>query len=40
MKIEFGTGSKFGSIKEKRAKLLVNYAVELGIKNFDTGVNH
>ena len=40
MKIEFGTGSKFGLLNEKKAKLLVNYAVELGIRKFDTGVNY
>jgi len=40
MKIIFGTGSKFGLLKKKKAKHLVNYAIEMGIRKFDTGVNY
>ena len=40
MKLEFGTGSAFARLSEKKAYFLVNYAIELGINRFDTGVNY
>ena len=40
MKLEFGTGSAFARLSEHKAYFLVNYALELGIKGFDTGVNY
>ena len=40
MKIEFGTGSAFARLSLKKAYFLVNYAIELGINRFDTGVNY
>ena len=40
MKIEFGTGSSFARLTNKKAYSLVNYAIELGIRSFDTGVNY
>ena len=40
MKLEFGTGSAFARLSEKKAYFLVNYALELGINRFDTGVNY
>tara|TARA_B100001057_G_scaffold242079_1_gene242457 strand:+ start:512 stop:1417 length:906 start_codon:yes stop_codon:yes gene_type:complete len=40
MKLEFGTGSAFARLSENKAYFLVNYAIELGINRFDTGVNY
>ena len=40
MKIEFGTGSSFARLTNKKAYFLVNYAIEQGIRRFDTGVNY
>ena len=40
MKLEFGTGSAFARLSEKQAYFLVNYALDLGINRFDTGVNY
>ena len=40
MKLEFGTSSAFARLSEKKAYFLVNYALELGINKFDTGVNY
>ena len=40
MKLEFGTGSSFARLSEKQAYFLVNYALDLGINRFDTGVNY
>ena len=40
MKLEFGTGSAFAKLSEKQAYFLVNYALDLGINRFDTGVNY
>lgn len=40
MKLEFGTGSVFSRLSKNKANFLVNYAVDLGIRKFDTGVNY
>ena len=40
MKLEFGTGSSFARLSTNKAYFLVNYAIELGINKFDTGVNY
>ena len=40
MKLEFGTGSSFARLSRNKATFLVNYAIELGINKFDTGVNY
>tara|TARA_S200000501_G_C20836620_1_gene749670 strand:+ start:722 stop:1633 length:912 start_codon:yes stop_codon:yes gene_type:complete len=40
MKLEFGTGSAFARLSETKAYFLVNYALDLGINRFDTGVNY
>ena len=40
MKLEFGTGGRFGRLQKKNAKELVNFAIESGIKSFDCGVNY
>ena len=40
MKLEFGTGSAFARLSENKAYFLVNYALDLGINKFDTGVNY
>ncbi len=40
MKIEFGTGSRFGQLREDTAYDLVKYAIKIGVKRFDTGVNY
>ena len=40
MKIIFGTGSKFGFFNKKKAKRIVDYALKMGIRKFDTGVNY
>jgi len=40
MKLEFGTGSRFGRLNFKYAKNIVDYAIKLGIKRFDTGYTY
>ena len=40
LKIEFGTGSRFGRIPYKKASELVSYAIKKGIRKFDTGNNY
>ena len=40
MKIIFGTGSKFGFFKKKKAKRIVDHALKMGVRKFDTGVNY
>lgn len=40
MKLEFGTGSSFSRLTKKKAYFLVNYAIDLGITRFDSGVNY
>ena len=40
MKLEFGTGSAIARLSENKAYFLVNYALDLGINKFDTGVNY
>ena len=40
MKLEFGTGGAFARLSENKAYFLVNYALDLGINKFDTGVNY
>ena len=40
MKLEFGTGGSFARLSINKAFFLVNYAIELGIYRFDTGVNY
>ena len=37
MKLEFGTGSRFGNFTFSKAQLLVNHALYKGIRSFDTG---
>jgi len=37
LKLEFGTGSRFGRFSYKSAKKLIDYALENGINRFDTG---
>ena len=37
MKLEFGTGSRFGRLNFTYAKNIVDYALKLGINRFDTG---
>lgn len=40
LKIEFGTGSRFGRLSYKKASSLIKYAIQKGIKKFDTGNNY
>ena len=40
MKLEFGTGSAFAKLNRNKASFLVDYAIDLGISRFDTGVNY
>ena len=40
MKLEFGTGSRFGRLNYKYAKNIVDYALKSGINRFDTGYTY
>ncbi len=40
LKIEFGTGSRFGRLSYFKASSLVSYAINKGIRKFDTGSNY
>ena len=40
MKLEFGTGSRFGRLNFVNAKKIVDYAIKLGINRFDTGYTY
>ncbi len=40
MKLEFGTGSRFGRFNYKSAKRLIDYALDHGITRFDTGYSY
>ena len=40
MKLEFGTGSRFGRLNYKEAYALVEYALNKGINRFDTGFSY
>ena len=40
MKLEFGTGSAFAKLSKKKASSLVKYAIDLGVRRFDSGVNY
>ena len=40
MKLEFGTGSRFGRLNFTYAKNIVDYALKLGINRFDTGYTY
>ena len=40
MKLEFGTGSRFGRLNFANAKKIIDYALNLGINRFDTGYTY
>lgn len=40
MKLEFGTGSRFGRLNFVNAKKIIDYALKLGINRFDTGFTY
>ena len=40
MKLEFGTGSRFGRLNFIHAKNIIDYALKLGINRFDTGYTY
>ena len=40
MKLEFGTGSRFGRLNFAHAKKIIDYALKLGINRFDTGYTY
>jgi aryl-alcohol dehydrogenase-like predicted oxidoreductase len=40
MKLQFGTGSRFGRLNSSLASRLVDYALSKGITSFDTGFNY
>ena len=40
MKLEFGTGSRFGRLNTSHAKKIIDYALKLGINRFDTGYTY
>lgn len=40
MKLEFGTGSRFGRLNFADAKKIIDYALKLGINRFDTGFTY
>ena len=40
MKLEFGTGSRFGRLNFQHAKKIVDYALRSGITRFDTGYTY
>ena len=40
MKLEFGTGSRFGRLNLTYAKKIIDYALKLGINRFDTGYTY
>ena len=40
MKLEFGTGSRFGRLSTAHAKKIIDYALKLGINRFDTGYTY
>ena len=40
MKLEFGTGSRFGRLNFIHAKNIIDHALKLGIKRFDTGYTY
>ena len=40
MELEFGANSRFGRFSLKKAKFLVNHALSIGIKRFDTGFTY